>query len=61
MWPFHTHKWVITAAGDYIRRPYWRETGSDVTIYLKRCETCGDVRTEEIEGHFTKEELNGRR
>jgi hypothetical protein len=55
---FHTHKWVTTAAGPYTRRLIWQEHGTDITLALRRCTECGKVEEYEIEGHWTKEQLN---
>lgn len=38
----------------------WIRTGGDVTTLLRRCE-CGAVRTENIEGYWTMDELTGKK
>lgn len=58
---FHTHKWVYVESDHYQKKYPFNKGASDVTLVLRRCEECGEVRTEEIDGLWSKEALNGRR
>jgi hypothetical protein len=56
---FHRHKWYIVGS----QTLNWRYEGvlKDMTTQvLHKCSECGKVKTTEVDGHWTTEQLKGR-
>lgn len=51
--PFRPHRWLFVDA----QRLTYAKHGGWVTVVLYRCDRCEKVRTDDLDGHWTREQI----
>jgi len=58
---FHRHKWqAIKTQNGLESYPWTKGNGSMVTIILSKCKECGSLKTENMDGWWTLDQLRGK-
>lgn len=55
---FHLHRWTFVSA-QLVRVRFLGGAPGDATLVLQRCKGCRAVRTEELQGHWSRRDLEG--